>query len=103
MRGRVYCPRLLGLLVLAAALGASRARASGDLRVERLEIPEGAELDTLLAGDFPLISVLVDTLGDSDPTNDSLRNVWVLTYTRPTIIQRIVAGLPFVYVRAGSP
>jgi hypothetical protein len=79
------------------------------IRVERIDVPGGAEIDTLICdlpnggGELPLVSVLVDTLGDSDPSNDALRNVWVLTYARPTITQRIVAGFPFMYVRAGSP
>jgi hypothetical protein len=89
--------------LLATALGTSALCDAPQIRVERLDVPGGAELDTIIAGDFPLVSVLVDTLGDSDPTNDALRNVWVLSYARPTVIQRIVAGLPFVYVRAGSP
>jgi hypothetical protein len=42
-------------------------------------------------------------MGDADPSNDVIKNVWVLTYTRPTVMQRVVAGLPFMYVRAGSP
>lgn len=84
-----------------AALAAPDSRSA--VRVERIEVPGGGELDTVIAGDFPLVSVLVDTLGDGDPTNDTLRNVWVLSYARPTVMQRIVAGLPFVYVRAGSP
>ncbi len=79
------------------------------LRIERTPVAGGAEIDTLIralpngGGDFPLVSILVDTLGDSDPTNDSLRKVWVLSYARPTILQRVVAGLPFVYIKAGSP
>lgn len=84
-------------------LGAAAFAASAQIRVEQVNVPGGAELDTVIAGDFPLVSVLVDTLGDVDPTNDALRSVWVLSYARPTVIQRIVAGLPFVYVRAGSP
>ena len=93
----MYRPFFAALLILVAVT------ASAQVRLERVDVPGGAELDTLIAGDFPLVSVLVDTMGDSDPTNDTLGNVWVLTYARPTVIQRIVAGLPFVYVRAGSP
>lgn len=87
----------------------AQAPAPGDqIRLERIEVPGGAEVDTLIAdlpgdaGDFPLISILLDTMGDSDPTNDIVRNVWVLSYARPTVGQRMVAALPFVYVRAGS-
>jgi hypothetical protein len=49
-----------------------------------------------------MVGILMDTMGDADPSNDVVKNVWVLTYARPTVTQRIVAGLPFVYVRAGS-
>ena len=82
------------------------------IRVERLPVSGGAELVTLICTlpdnigsgrEFPLISVLRDTMGDSDPSNDALRNVWVLTYARPSILQRIAAGLPFFYMRVGSP
>ncbi len=30
--------------------------------------------------EVPLISIVRDTLGDSDPENDRLRYVWMLTY-----------------------
>lgn len=101
VRTGVYFPGLARVLIVAAAVSCSAVATS--IRVEHVDIPGGAELDTIIAGDFPLVSVLVDTLGDADPTNDELKNVWVLSYARPTVIQRIVAGLPFVYVRAGSP
>ncbi|MCP9495805.1 MAG: hypothetical protein MSG64_15260 [Pyrinomonadaceae bacterium MAG19_C2-C3] len=53
-------------------------------------------------GDVPLVSILRDTLGDSDPTNDVLRQVWMLTYTRPTMKQRLAAATPFLYARIGN-
>jgi hypothetical protein len=106
---------VVGLLLFAAA-GSVCAQSpqiseSGvsRLRIERLDAPDGAEVDTFIyalpnnGGDLPLVSILVDTLGDSDPTNDTLRNVWVLTYARPSLLQRIVAGLPFLYIRPGQP
>lgn len=90
------------------SIAPSPADREAHFRVDRVAAPGGAEIDTLIGtlpdgGDLPLVSVLIDTLGDSDPTNDTLRNVWVLTYARPSILQRIVAGLPFMYVRPGSP
>lgn len=98
------------LLSVVAIVGVSAQDRTPDakLRLERVDVPGGAEVDTLIGtlpsgAEFPLISILVDTMGDSDPTNDTVRNVWVLTYARPTVIQRIVAGLPFAYLRAGSP
>src|SRR5260370_5509851 len=94
-------------LAMAAGIGAYAQKPDARLRVESLPVPGGAELDTLIAklpdgGELPMVSILVDTLGDADPSNDVLKNVWVLTYARPTVMQRIVAGLPFMYLRAGS-
>ena len=80
------------------------------LRLERIEVPGGAELITVhakLAGLestendnwVPLVSILRDTLGDNDTENNRLRYVWPLTYTRPTIKQRLAAAIPFFYAR----
>jgi hypothetical protein len=52
--------------------------------------------------EVPLVSVLRDTLGDSDPENDRLRYVWMLTYTEPSFTQRVAAAVPFLYNRAGN-
>lgn len=57
---------------------------------------------SIAPGDVPLVSILRDTLGDSDPTNDILRQVWMLTYTRPTVKQRLAAATPFLYTRIGN-
>ena len=51
---------------------------------------------------MPLVSILRDTLGDSNPENNRLRYVWPLTYTRPTIKQRLAAAIPFFYTRIGN-
>jgi len=83
------------------------------LRLERIEVPGGAELITVharLAGLestesdkwVPLVSILRDTLGDNDAENNRLRYVWPLTYTRPTIKQRLAAAIPFFYARVGN-
>ena len=83
------------------------------LRLERIEVPGGAELITVharLAGIesteddnwVPLVSILRDTLGDNDAENNRLRYVWPLTYTRPTIKQRLAAAIPFFYTRVGN-
>lgn len=83
------------------------------LRLERLEVPGGAELITVharLAGLestdndnwVPLVSILRDTLGDDVPENNRLRYVWPLTYTRPTLKQRLAAAIPFFYTRVGN-
>jgi hypothetical protein len=73
----------------------------------------GAELVTLFgrladpgAGgqnlEVPLLSVLRDTLGDASPNNDRLRQVWILTSTRPTTLQRAASALSVVWFRAGT-
>ncbi|MDQ3472244.1 MAG: hypothetical protein M3447_00760 [Acidobacteriota bacterium] len=81
-------------------------------RLETLPIAGGAELITIHARLqdtrqnnrewTPLVSILRDTLGDSDPENDRLRYLWPLTYTRPGLNQRIAAAVPFLYARAGN-
>src|SRR5574338_1168381 len=68
------------------------------LRLERVEVPGGAELITVHArleglnsteastendNFIPLVSILRDTLGDNNPENNRLRYVWPRTYTRP--------------------
>jgi hypothetical protein len=50
----------------------------------------------------PLVSILRDTLGDQEPENDRLRYVWPLTFTRPTLKQRIAGAIPFFYTRVGN-
>lgn len=83
------------------------------LRLERVEVAGGAELITVhakLAGLestqndkwIPLVSILRDTLGDTNAENDRLRYVWPLTYTRPTTKQRLAAAIPFFYTRVGN-
>jgi hypothetical protein len=87
------------------------------LRLDRVEVPGGAELITVqakLAGLestevstandkwVPLVSILRDTLGDNISENNRLRYVWPLTYTRPTTKQRLAAAIPFFYTRVGN-
>ncbi len=81
-------------------------------RLERTPIDGGAELITIhgkLDGIsnaennwVPLVSVLRDTLGDVNNENDRLRYVWPLTYTRPTLGQRVSGAVPFLYARVGN-
>lgn len=82
-------------------------------RLERIPVQGGAELITIkakldgiqsLENDswVPLVTVLRDTLGDLAPENDRLRYVWPLTYTRPTLRQRLSGAVPFLYSRVGS-
>ena len=87
------------------------------MRLERVEVPGGAELITVFArlsgldpteastekdNFVPLVSILRDTLGDNVPENNRLRYVWPLTYTRPTTKQRLAAAIPFFYARVGN-
>jgi hypothetical protein len=87
------------------------------MRLERVEVPGGAELITVFAKlsgldpteastekdtFVPLVSILRDTLGDNMPENNRLRYVWPLTYTRPTTKQRLAAAIPFFYTRVGN-
>ncbi|MEO8434689.1 MAG: hypothetical protein ABI596_07320 [Pyrinomonadaceae bacterium] len=80
-------------------------------RIEYLPVSAGAELITIFgrldglsqgpgaAPETPLVSVVRDTLGDTNPENDRLRYVWMLTYTSPTWRQRMAAAVPFFYKR----
>jgi hypothetical protein len=83
--------------------------------LERVPIDGGAELLTIFgrlegvatssespSANVPLVSVLRDTFGDSDPENDRLRYIWMLSYTRPSAGQRLAAAIPFLYSRVGN-
>jgi len=92
----------------------SAAAAADELfRLERVPVDGGAELITIHArldgiesaeaGKWvPLVTVLRDTLGDLNPENDRLRYVWPLTYTRPSLGQRLSGAIPFLYSRVGN-
>ncbi|HEV2826879.1 MAG TPA: hypothetical protein VGW76_04695 [Pyrinomonadaceae bacterium] len=82
-------------------------------RIERVPVEGGAELITIHArldgispteaGNWvPTVTVLRDTLGDLSNENDRLRYVWPLTYTRPSLRQRLSGAIPFLYSRAGN-
>ncbi len=55
-----------------------------------------------LDNDVPLVAVLRDTLGDGDPKNDRVTYVWLLTYERPSLEQRMLSAVPFFYWKVGS-
>ena len=94
----------------------SAAVAADDIfRLERVPVDGGAELITIFAkldglepqspqaGEWvPLVTVLRDTLGDVNAENDRLRYVWPLTYTRPSLKQRVSGAVPFLYSRVGN-
>ena len=81
-------------------------------RIERVGVPGGAELITLFGrqvggvpegepkSEIPILSVLRDTLGDSDSANDRLRQVWVYSHVKPSLWQKFTATLPFFYLSA---
>jgi len=80
-------------------------------RIKRSPVGAGAELVTVFehpptgpsgipAPEIPLVSVLRDTLGSADPASARLRYVWILTSTRPTLVQRTASALSFVWFRA---
>src|SRR5262249_54946824 len=87
---------------------------SQQFRIDRIEVKNGADLLTIFgriegtgkqfgsSSEVPLISVLRDTLGDTNPDNDRLRYVWMLTYTQPSLLKRIAAAVPFLYQHVGS-
>ncbi len=88
--------------------------ASPIFRLERTPVTGGSELLTIFgkmnglplaegeSSEVPLVSILRDTLGDQNPENDRLRYVWALGYTRPTFLQRVASGVPFLYSRVGN-
>lgn len=91
--------RWLLLLVPVAVLAAQP-----EFRLETHPVAGGAELLTVFSttpegAEVPLLSVLRDTLGDHDPDNDRLRQIWVLTSASPTLLQRAAAAVPFFYFR----
>ncbi|HMF56013.1 MAG TPA: hypothetical protein VK619_06615 [Pyrinomonadaceae bacterium] len=93
---------------------ASSQTQSSEFRLERIPVAGGAELLTIFGtldglppgqsqtNEVPLVSVLRDTLGDSNPENDRLRYLWTLTYARPSFGQRIAAAIPFLYSHVGN-
>ena len=89
--------------------------ASPLFRVEKVHLDVGADLITIHARrpaldepfqgpglDIPLISVLKDTLGDANPDNDTLRYIWLHSFTKPSMWQRAAAFVPFLYSGASS-
>jgi len=98
---------------IAGEVGSDSIAATKLFRFESVPVAGGAELITIHArmegltseADqkwVPLVTVLRDTLGDFDPENDRLRYLWPLTYTRPSIKQRVAGAIPFFYTRMGS-
>jgi len=93
------------ILPAVVSLPEPELEAASKFRIERLPVAGGAELLTVIVrvpgepAEVPMLSVLRDTLGDQDPENDRLRYVWVLSDTRPTLLNRAAGSLPFFYWR----
>jgi hypothetical protein len=111
------CGAILAILLSAwqCALGAENGVASlhenSRYSWETTRIGNTAELVSLLChgcGDYPdrenvpLLSVLRDTLGDDNPENNRLIYIWLLTYSPPSVGQRLLSGIPFFYWRIGG-
>jgi hypothetical protein len=72
---------------------------------------DGAQLLTLFCRssegvkgveDVPLVTILRDTLGDNDTKNDRVSYVWLLSYARPNLGQRLLSAVPFFYWRVSG-
>lgn len=71
----------------------------------QIDVGNGAEILTLMQkpdarsqdNAVPLISVLRDSVTADDPATSRIRYVWLLTYTPPTLTQRILSAIPFFY------
>ena len=98
---------------LASEAASSAANSTSLFRLETVPVAGGADLITIHArmdglpspeneNWVPLVSVLRDNLSDLDPENDRLRYLWPLTYTRPTVKQRLAGSIPFFYGRVGN-
>lgn len=104
---------LLVVLVLGGTTGVVSAESHPDykpeFRVEKRTVAGGADLLTVIGqvpgripgetAEMPMLSVLRDSLGDSDSENDRLRYVWVLSSVRPSLLDRAAGALPFLYWR----
>jgi len=113
--GRRACHVLLGAVILTLPLFGSLANgetvpAQDDTRV-RLEtrpIADGAELWTVFVAlpphqshkfsEMPVLSVIRDTLGESDPECARMRDVWLLTAGRASVTHRVASAIPFLYL-----
>jgi hypothetical protein len=86
---------LLALTLIGSAFGSEPAY----IRVERIPISGGAELITwferLPQGELPLLAAL----NDSRLKGDGLRQVWVFTFAPPSLRQRLMGAIPFLYRR----
>jgi hypothetical protein len=52
--------------------------------------------------DIPLVSVLRDTLGTTEPQDERISYVWLLTYSQPNFAKRVLSAVPFFYWKIGD-
>jgi len=95
------------LLAILVSSGVTDTGSTASIRVDRVTVNGGGELLTLYRqipnhSEIPVVSVLRDTMGDSDPANDRLRYVWILTDRRAPWYKHALAALPFLYTRMPS-
>ena len=105
---------MVDIALLSLLLGIQiAAQQSPAYRIEREKVRGGAELVTVFGHapatepgapreEIPLVSVLRDTLGSPDPESSRLRYVWILTSTRPTVLQRAASAASFLWFRTGG-
>jgi hypothetical protein len=100
---RLLSPLWFAAVGIAASIGPVCGAPADRIRVERTPVDDGAELITWFeqtpGGELPILSVLNDTLSESQPGDQRLRQVWAYTYVPPSLIQRIEAAVPFLYHR----
>lgn len=94
------------MFLSVAACVSMHAQVVSAITVDRTVVPNGGELVTVFQKSgtvqVPVVSYLKDTLGDDDPANDRLRQVWVLNHKRQSLPRHILAAVPFLYTRLPS-
>lgn len=111
-KSAIWCALMFTFVGVIAAQDFSSSNLENDFRLETMPVEGGAEIITVFVkmrgaesfgaekNEFvPMLSVLRDTLGDDVKENDLIRQVWLHTYTRPSILQRVAAGVPLLYHR----
>jgi len=61
------------------------------------QVDDSAQLLTLFSHDTPLVAALRDKLG-----SDKITYVWLLTYSKPKLHQRVLSAVPFFYWKVGD-
>jgi hypothetical protein len=108
---KLYKCLLISSILLASSSAAAPAYGQLPYYWKAIPVGDAAEVLTLFwrtssigtaaNQDVPLVAVLRDTLGDSDPANDRLSYLWLLTYSHASVGQRMLSAVPFFYWRVG--